>query len=304
MTHTHKTKRRELLRQGLLLAGAGAIAHRIPTVARADDTQADTLRVLSYNIHMWQPSVDDVTKVVKSADADIVGLNEAWSEERNEQIAKRLGYNIVYGGQNPTQKPEPKPHTVNGFYMPQVLLTKHTIVKTRHFNAMANKEHASFDPAVPIFRGGTLAELETAKGNRLVVFVLHLHPWGDGDNERMTNMRLAEINGILGKLKAHDDKPTLIIGDFNTQSHHDVQGGWKVTRQLEDNGFKDLYRTAHPDAQKMPGLTCGDDRIDFIFYNKHVTPGTSRVLTDSVFESRGYKHSDHLGVFGTVTIGG
>ena len=59
----------------------------------------ETLRVLSYNIHMWEPSVKVLTGVIKSADPDIVGLNEAWTEKHNGEIAKALGYNMVCGGQ-------------------------------------------------------------------------------------------------------------------------------------------------------------------------------------------------------------
>ena len=112
-----------------------------------------------------------------------------------------------------------------------MLLTKHNIIRSELFNAMASKEHESFDPEVPIYRGGTLALLETAKGNRLAVFVLHLHPWGDGNNERMTTMRLNEIKGIVRKLEPFRGLPTLVLGDFNTKSHLDVEGGWKVTQK-------------------------------------------------------------------------
>ena len=239
---------------------------------------AENVRVLSYNIHMWQIGVDDLAAIIRKSEADIVGLNEAWDEKRNEAIAKSLGYNSVFGGRSPTEKLPAKAHTINGFYMPQVLLTKHKIIRSEVFNAMAEKDHEHFDPDVPIYRGGTMALLETAKGNRLVVFVLHLHPWGDGSNEKMTSMRLEEIKGIQKKLERYRGLPTLIIGDFNTRSHIDVRGGWKVTRYLADHGYKDLFRTAHPDKKISPGLTCGDSRIDYIFYNKHCSAVSSLSL--------------------------
>jgi endonuclease/exonuclease/phosphatase family metal-dependent hydrolase len=264
--------------------------------------ETETLRVLTYNIHMWQIGVKDLAEVIRSADADVVGLNEAWSEKQNEAIAKELGFNIIYGGQNPARETPNKPHTVNGFYMPQVLLTRHKIVESHVFNAMAAKEHERFDPEVPIYRGGVLAVLETKRGTRFAVFVLHLHPWGDGDNEKMTSMRLAEIQGILKKLKPYKDLPTLVIGDFNTRSHLDEPGGWKVTRHLADQGYTDLYRTIHPDPKTSPGLTCGKNRIDYIFANRHVKPVESKVLTSGVFKSRGYEQSDHLGLLGEVQI--
>ena len=268
---------------------------------RADEKVAsESLRVLSYNIHMWQIGVKDLASVIRAADADVVGLNEAWNEQRNEEIARELGYHVVYGGQNPEARPPRKPHTVNGYYMPQVLLTRHKVVESRCFNAMAAKEHPAFDPEVPIYRGGLLAVLETASGTRFVVFVLHLHPWGDGENEKMTSMRLAEMKGVLRKLEGYRNLPILIIGDFNTRSHLDEKGGWKTTKELAANGFSDLYRALHPDGSKNPGLTCGDGRIDYIFSNNKFRAIECRVLEKGVFGCGGYAQSDHLGVFGVL----
>jgi len=266
----------------------------------------ETLRVLSYNIHMWEPGVNALTGVIKAADPDIVGLNEAWNENRNDEIAKALGYNIICGGQGMPGTSPGKPHWINDYYMPQVLLTKHTIVSFKLFNAMAAKDDPSkpdFDPNVPIYRGGTLAVLETAKGKRLAVFVLHLHPWGGPENERMTEMRLNEIKGILSKVILYADLPVLIIGDYNTRSHLDGIEGYKVTRYMEKQGYKDLYRTVHPDPNVFPGRTSRRSRIDYIFYNQHVEPVDCKVLEDGVFGSRGFDHSDHLAVFGVVKIG-
>ena len=266
----------------------------------------ETLRVLSYNIHMWEPGVKALASVIKAADPDIVGLNEAWNQKRNDEIAKALGYRIICGGQGMPGNSPRKSHWINDYYMPQVLLTKHTIVHSRFFNAMAVKDDPSkpdFDPNVPIYRGGTLAVLETAKGNRLVVFVLHLHPWGGPENDRMTEMRLNEVKGILNQTRIYADLPVLIFGDYNTRSHLDGIGGYRVTRYMEEQGYKDLYRTVHPDPKAYPGRTSKSSRIDYIFCNQHVKPVDCKVLEDGVFGSRGFDHSDHLAVFGVVKIG-
>lgn len=265
----------------------------------------EELRVLTYNIHMWEPGVDELASVIKASGADIVGLNEAWDGIRNEALARTLGYHIAYGGRQSDAKPR-KPHWINDHYMPQVLLTKHRIVSVRFFNAMAAREEEDapdLDPEVPVYRGVVLAELETARGNRVAVCVLHLHPWGGADNVEMTTMRLREIEGIVRKAGRFLGKPVLLIGDFNTRSHRDGEKLWKVTPFLEEQGFTDLYRTLHPDAGTMPGLTCGDGRIDYIMHNRHVKPLECRVVGNGVFGSRGYDHSDHLAVFGVVRIG-
>lgn len=268
---------------------------------------AETVKILTYNIHMWQPKVDDLAAVIKKSDAGIVGLQEAWTESKNLELAKALGYNIVFGGHQPKKRVPRKPHWINQHYMPQVLLTRHRIVSFKHFNSMAakkDKTNPDLDDSVPVYRGSTVAVLETAKGNRMVVCVLHLHPWGGADNERMTNMRLEEIKGIQSVLKVHAKLPVFILGDFNTESHRDRESGYKVSRYLERQGYADLYRKVYPNPEKHAGTTCGDDgRIDYIFLNKHAKAVDCKVLTDTVFGSRGYKQSDHLGVFGVVEIG-
>jgi endonuclease/exonuclease/phosphatase family metal-dependent hydrolase len=258
----------------------------------------ETLSVLSYNIHMWESSVETLTGVIKAANPDIVGLQEAWNEKKNGEIAKALGYNIICGGQGVPGSGTKRHHCVNDYYMPQVLLTRHKIVHSKVFNAMATEKWESkpdFDPNVPVYRGGTLAVLETAKGNRVAVFVLHLHPWGGAD-EKMTEMRLNEIKGIIGKVKPYADLPVLIIGDFNTRSHLDGIKGWKVTSYLDKQGYKDFYRTIYPEPKSFPGKTAPEGRIDYIFGNRHVTPTNVKVLSD------GFQDSDHLAVYGEFEI--
>ena len=99
-----------------------------PTASMQPTPPSETLRVLSYNIHMWEPSVEELTAVIQAANADIVGLNEAWTEKPNNALAKALGYNIIYGGHNPATPTPRQPHWINRYYMPQVLLTKHKIL--------------------------------------------------------------------------------------------------------------------------------------------------------------------------------
>ncbi len=59
----------------------------IPGLSLAGPVKGDDLRVLSYNIHMWRPGVENLASVIKSADADIAGLNEAWNGVLNEELA-------------------------------------------------------------------------------------------------------------------------------------------------------------------------------------------------------------------------
>lgn len=72
----------------------------IGVALQAPAKEQEILRVLSYNIHMWQIKVDALAKIIKAADADIVGLNEAWDAERNNELAKQLGYRRVWNSEN------------------------------------------------------------------------------------------------------------------------------------------------------------------------------------------------------------
>ena len=125
---------RLLLRSLIFCSSAFAIEPEVPGDSGAKPA-AENVRVISYNIHMWQIGVDDLAAVIRKSEADIVGLNEAWDEKKNEAIAGKLGYNSVFGGRSPTEKHPAKAHTINGFYMPQVLLTKHKIIRSEVFNA-------------------------------------------------------------------------------------------------------------------------------------------------------------------------
>ncbi len=93
-----------------------------------------------------------------------------------------------------------------------------------------------------------------------------------------------------------DTVPVFLMGDFNEPSwldwtektdtmfdHHGVVIEWPVTKDLDDGGFLDAFRTFYPDEARNPGITWPSyatdkgstswtpkaderDRIDFIFF--------------------------------------
>ena len=101
----------------------GMVAVLLCIVLACSAAAKETLDVLSYNIHMWEPGVKALSDVIKTADPDIVGLNEAWSEKHNNQLANALDYRIVGGGQGVPGASPRRAHWVNDYYMPQMLLT-------------------------------------------------------------------------------------------------------------------------------------------------------------------------------------
>ncbi|KAK6753495.1 hypothetical protein RB195_012843 [Necator americanus] len=120
--------------------------------------------------------------------------------------------------------------------------------------------------------------------------------------------------------------PVIVAGDLNTPSHLDwiestrkQHGGWivkwPVTKQFEEAGFHDAYRTLHPDANAHPGHTWSpiqrfskdweyrfipepQDRLDYVFLSGPIRPinatlycGT-KPLTDISMDGK-YKRNDY-----------
>ena len=120
------------------------------------------------------------------------------------------------------------------------------------------------------------------------------------------------------------DLPTLLMGDLNSPSHLDFTPErsaqnwgyppieWPVTRLLEDAGFVDLYREAHPDpvvdlgftwnvGQPIGTFTAQDvaGRIDYLMYRPRPQLTSSTSVTAYVMDrltSAPVWWSDHRGV--------
>ncbi|WP_170308064.1 discoidin domain-containing protein [Paenibacillus dakarensis] len=135
------------------------------------------------------------------------------------------------------------------------------------------------------------------------------------------------LNGNLPTYLKGDPSPVIMAGDFNTLSRTDWSerfadapghGGlvlpWAVTGLIEDYGFTDSYRWAHPDARLNPGGTLIPDfgfrmipaRIDYIW-----TLGEQiRILNSQTFDKRlpghempGYSfYSDHAALITDLVI--
>ncbi|MFT3702040.1 MAG: endonuclease/exonuclease/phosphatase family protein [Agriterribacter sp.] len=99
-----------------------------------------------------------------------------------------------------------------------------------------------------------------------------------------------EMNAILGEIQSFtnnaDNIPIILSGDFNSGSHldwtsisKDKHNGyvveWPTSVAMYHAGFKDVWRTMHPDVLQYPGITWSPlyneggyikDRIDYIYY--------------------------------------
>ena len=277
--------RRKVIRKiitGILLA----VASNFITALHAQ-TEEESVRVMSYNIHrggvvMLKQPLSQTAKVIQSAKADIVGIQETRSPrgDKLEELAKLLGWN----------------HD-----MESCIVTRYEIVE--HFKGGKD------------YKGGI--KVKIASNMHAYVFNLHLpsHPyqpyqllgirpkWHKHTNnitfikteaetiDWAQKARGKDVAKLLKQIKGLPDKdaPVFIVGDFNEPSHldwteaaakagrHPIKVAYPTSTEMTKAGFSDSYRTIYPDEMKHPGYTWSSfykfddptthhDRIDFVYF--------------------------------------
>ncbi|MBU62480.1 MAG: hypothetical protein CMI26_08255 [Opitutae bacterium] len=238
---------------------------------------------MSYNIHrggvvMLKQPLSQTAKVIQSAQADIVGIQETRSPrgDKLEELAKLLGWNHDMGKGSQ-------------------ILTRYEILES--------------------LNSGVKIKLDS--GKEAYVFNLHLpsHPyqpyqllgirpkWHKHTNditfikteaeaiEWAKKARGRELSKLLRLIRTIPDKqaPIFVVGDFNEPSHLDwTERAAKATRHpikveypnslaMIKAGFTDAYRAIYHDEMKHPGYTWSSfykfddpsthhDRIDFVYF--------------------------------------
>jgi endonuclease/exonuclease/phosphatase family metal-dependent hydrolase len=269
-----------------------------------------TLTVMVFNIEYGgtQVSFRKIAEAVKKASPDVVGLEEA--ETNTARLARLAGYPYYNAGlQIVSRYPILEPSGARGVYA-------FIEVQPGYVVAISNV-HLPSDPYGPNWiRDGKSADQVLALEKRL---------------------RLPAVQQqvqVLPKLAAQGI-PVFVTGDFNEPSHLDYTQAavrsrpqvkyaldWPVSRALANAGFKDSYRTAHPDPVKDPGLTWWaarpkvpgwnptakdpQDRIDFVY-----SAGPSKVLRSEIVGEQGNPAasvtvspwpSDHRAVVSTFAV--
>ena len=263
---------------GILLAVASAFV-----TALHAQTEEESIRVMSYNIHrggvvMLKQPLSQTAKVIQSAKADIVGIQETRSPrgDKLEELAKLLGWNHDMGKGSQ-------------------ILTRYEILES--------------------LNSGVKIKLDS--GKEAYVFNLHLpsHPyqpyqlleirpkWHKHTNditfikteaeaiEWAKKARGRELTKLLRLIRSIPDKqaPVFVVGDFNEPSHldwteraasaarHPIKVEYPNSLAKIKAGFTDAYRTIYPDEMKHPGYTWSSfykfddptthhDRIDFVYF--------------------------------------
>ena len=250
----------------LLLTGSTAPASAQETPA-PDRDRPDTLTVMTYNV-LYATHDTSTIRAIEAADPDLVGLQEI-SEPRLRYIARELGYYFHHHGA----------HEASG-KNDTGILSRYPIAQATRYGAtiyltvddpihIANVHLAPY-PYEPY----QLRDDEITPGEAVA-------------QARYT--RYPEIQPVLEALQGPVEKgvPVVLTGDFNEPSHLDwtaeaaeaglhmgMEVEWPISREIVRHGFRDAFRTVHPDEVEHPGATwttlTGDpdevhDRIDMVY---------------------------------------
>ncbi|HBU60522.1 MAG TPA: endonuclease/exonuclease/phosphatase family protein [Verrucomicrobiales bacterium] len=266
----------------VILAGLFVVGPRFVNLLHAQADE-EVVSVMSYNIHrggvvMLKQPLSQTAKVIRSAKADIVGIQETRSPRGDKlvELAKLLGWNHDMGnGSN--------------------ILTRYKIIKS-----LVN---------------GIKVELDS--GREAYVFNLHLpsHPYQPyqllgirpkwhkhkfdiefikTETEAIKWAKKArgrEVTKLLRNIRSISDKQAsvFVVGDFNEPSHldwtaraakagrHPIKVEYPHSLAMTKAGFADAYRTIYSNEMENPGYTWSSfykfddptthhDRIDFVYF--------------------------------------
>lgn len=190
-------------------------------------------RILSYNILVGaRRRVDPLTRMIKAACPDIIGLVEATNPHVVEELARRLEMQYVMSAY---------PRHAQDWQI--ALLTRLPIVSTQtHFRA-----HTLIKPILEV-------EVEEPGGRQLTVFVTHLSAafnkgWAGNA------IKKSEIRELIRIMAAKRGTPHLIMGDFNALAPGDPFKASALLRYIVklDKRYK-----------QNPGAIVGHPHLDFV----------------------------------------
>ncbi len=248
-----------------LTAGLGP-AHAQETPAPERD-RPDTLTVMTYNVLYATPD-EGTIRAIKKADADLVGLQEI-SEPRLRHVARELGYYFHHHDEHEANGPNDT-GLLSRYPISQVTRYGATIYLTVNDPVHIANVHLSPYPYEPYqLRDDELDPDEAAAQARYT--------------------RYPEIQPVLEALQEPLDSeaPVVLTGDFNEPSHLDwtakaaesglhmgLEVDWPISKEILRHGFRDAFRTVHPNEVERPGETWTTltededevhDRIDFVY---------------------------------------
>jgi endonuclease/exonuclease/phosphatase family metal-dependent hydrolase len=238
---THQVEKSELYAGSLLLLGVMAIGAVLLTSAKPTPQQDErkSLRVFTYNIQQGYSEAglknyDDQLELIRSLDADIIGLQESDTNRiagGNSDIvryfADRLDMYSYYG-----------PKTVNGTFG-IALLSRYPIQNPETFYMYSQGEQTATIKAQVVVGGETFNLYNTHLGN---------------------GGPIVQQEAILGELA--EESNVILMGDFNFTPDGEQ---YELTTAMLD----DAWMLVWPEGRDARGFN-PDQRIDHVF----LTPGT------------------------------
>src|SRR5436190_19467630 len=240
----------------------------------AEEAEANTLRVMTYNIHHGQGvdgkvDLERIAGLIKTQRVDVVALQEVdrgtlrtARRDLTAELGKLTGLNACFGKNIDYQGGEYGTAVLSRF---PILATTNTHYQMLH----------------PHEQRGLLGAVLDVNGRKLLFLNTHFDYHND-DAERALDVKTikAAINNMT-------NMPVILCGDFNegpgSRTHNRlsefVTDTWKATGN--GNGF--TFSSSGP-----------WQRIDFIWHSKHLRP-----LNTSVIKTNA---SDHLPVVGEFSV--
>ncbi len=230
------------------------------------------LRVLAWNI--WHggrrkgrdEGVQRVVEVIEESGVDIVLMQETYGS--GPRISGRIGFDYFLRSSNlsvMSRYPIVDVHRLsNGFRFGGVTVELRPGVQVQAYSIWLN-----YLPSIEqqLEAGATGAELAAA------------------DAETRGSEMIGVLEELLPHLEVTPGIPVIMGGDFNSGSHLDWTAAaaslpnhvgrvvaWPAGIAMQEAGFVDVFRSAHPDPVQDPGLTWSpefvdshQDRIDYVY---------------------------------------
>jgi endonuclease/exonuclease/phosphatase family metal-dependent hydrolase len=252
----------------------------------------------------WDRRGRTIARVLALVDADVLGLQEVWSTERENQaeaLAARLGMHFVWA---PSPRPERWQERIGD---------RSVAVGTAILSRWPLAEHD-----VRALEGAVMpalhAVVDTPAGG-LPVFAVHLDSALGASSLRCR--QVAALAAFVAE-KSKGNLPAVITGDFNAEPDSDeirLLEGHKTAPAVPGQVFVDAWRFADPgspeatwDSRNPHAAASGfpDSRIDYVFVEMPAS-GRGRVLGARRFGTApvdGVWPSDHFGVLAHIAAVG
>lgn len=220
---------------------------------------ANTLRLLTYNLHAEITHLEPMIEVIRAADADIIATQET-SPEMNEAFRTELSDLYPHRAEN----------LEGGRWNGQVILSRYPILVMQ----LWEQPHRLLSARIDL---GTVQ-----------ITIFNVHPTSPGSTGMNTRRRSRNISFALEQAEAVTD-PVILMGDFNLEE-------WSEDYSTIAALYTDAFATVgegtgltYPDYSteqsrvnhRLPVFTPLILRLDYIFHSAFFIPESAAVWSES-----------------------